>query len=143
MVLAATLAASCSDGEAISEVSGVVVEVESSGLTEVESFKLRSDDRSYEFFVTDETDLAFPPAHLNEHRVSGEPVAVVFERKDHGLYALSIDDACLELPESRTELFGRECSLELRRDLSLPVDHENPGFTLQPPFEDGFDRLQL
>ena len=93
MVLAASLAASCSDGEETSEVSGVVVEVESSGLTEVESFMLRSEDRTYEFLVTDETDLAFPPAHLNEHRVSGEPVAVVFEQKDDGLYALSVDDA--------------------------------------------------
>lgn len=91
--LGLTLGVSCSDDGATSEISGVVVEVQSSGLTEIDSFSVRADDRTYEFIVTDDTELDFPPAHLNEHRVSGEPVRVVFEGKDHGLYALTIEDA--------------------------------------------------
>ena len=93
IVVAGVLSGSCSEGDEVSEISGVVVEVESSGLTEVDSFSVRSDERTYEFLVTDETDLAFPPAHLNEHRVSGEPVAVSFVRREDEYYALAVDDA--------------------------------------------------
>ena len=83
----------CSPGDAADEVTGVVVEVQSSGLTEIDEFTVRADDRTYEFVVTEETEFAFAPAHLNEHRVSGEPVEVVYEGKDDRLYALSVDDA--------------------------------------------------
>ena len=93
MLLALSLAGACSDDESVSEISGVVVEVRATGLTEIDSFTIRAEDRTYEFLVTAETELAFPPAHLNEHRVSGEPVQVTFEREDDGLYALTVDDA--------------------------------------------------
>ena len=71
---------------------GVIVDVEASGITEVESFTLRSGGRTYEIDVTKETDLAFPPAHLSEHRASGEPVVVELEEADGGLVATSVDD---------------------------------------------------
>ncbi len=93
LVLALCLASACSSSDSKSEVSGVVVSVRSSGLTEVELFTVRDDEHTYEFVVTDATELAFPPAHLNEHRVSGAPVRVVYESRDDRLYAISVDDA--------------------------------------------------
>ena len=93
MALALVLGAGCANDDSVDSIAGVVVEVESSGLTDVDSFSVRADDRTYEFIVTEKTEFAFAPAHLNEHRVSGEPVEVEFEGKDHGLYALSVADA--------------------------------------------------
>ncbi|MDQ4142125.1 MAG: hypothetical protein M3198_00010 [Actinomycetota bacterium] len=81
------------EGSTPSEITGVVTQVESSGLTEVESFTVRDDDTTYDIRIDPETDLGFPPAHLNEHRVSGQPVTVEVEDRGGDLYAVSIEDA--------------------------------------------------
>ena len=76
------------------EVTGVVTKVQSSGLTEVEQFTVRTESGElYDIRVDEETELAFPPAHLNEHRVSGEPVVVELENRSGTLYATLVDDA--------------------------------------------------
>ncbi len=93
--------AACGDGEtsgngedpAPSELTGVITEVESSGLTEVESFTLSSEGETYEIFLADDIDLGFPPAHLNEHKTTGDPVLVKLEEHGDRLFALSIEDA--------------------------------------------------
>lgn len=70
-----------------------MTDVESSELTKVESFTVKSDDKTYTILIDPNTDLGFPPAHLNEHRVTGDPVKVTIEDRDGDLYALSILDA--------------------------------------------------
>ncbi len=79
-------------GETSGEVTGVVTELDSKGLTHVDGFTVRSDDETFEFVVDSGTKLEFPPAHLNEHRVSGEPVTVTYEERDGELYAVSVED---------------------------------------------------
>ena len=86
-------APACGDGESRGEVTGVVTAVEIASLTELDGFTLRSEEETYEFVVDPDTELGFPPAHLNEHRVSGDPVTVVYEEVDGELVALSVEDA--------------------------------------------------
>jgi hypothetical protein len=84
--------ASCSPQEGSRRVTGVVVEIESSGLARVEQFTLQDEGRRVTILVDDETEFAFAPSHLNEHRARGEPVAVEVEKREGGLYAVSVDD---------------------------------------------------
>jgi hypothetical protein len=70
-----------------------VVEIESSGLSQVEQFTLQDEGRRVTILVDDGTEFAFAPSHLNEHRARGEPVAVKVEKREGGLYAVSVDDA--------------------------------------------------
>jgi hypothetical protein len=79
-------------GEAKFVVTGVVVEIESRGLNEVQSFTVKSGDRRVKIFVEGDTQFAFTPSHLNEHRATGEPVAVEVDRRDGDLVALSVQD---------------------------------------------------
>ena len=78
--------------ESTNEVTGVVSEVDSAGLTDVNGFTVRSQDETFDFVVDSNTELSFPPAHLNEHRISGEPVRVTYEERDGELYAVSVED---------------------------------------------------
>ena len=76
-----------------SEITGVITEVESTSLTEVEGFTVRSEGETYDVLIDPEVDLGFATPHLNEHRVSGDPVTVTLDSRDGKLYALSIVDA--------------------------------------------------
>ena len=73
--------------------TGVVVEIESSGLTRVEQFTLQNEGGRVTILVDEETEFAFAPSHLNEHRATGQPVAVEVERRKGELHAVSVDDA--------------------------------------------------
>jgi len=84
--------ASCSSDEG-SRVTGVVVEIESSGLSEVDQFTLQDEGRRVTILVDEKTEFAFAPSHLNEHRATGQQVAVEVERREGGLYARSVGDA--------------------------------------------------
>ncbi len=84
--------ASCSSEEG-SRVTGVVVEIESSGLSEVDQFTLQDEGRRVTILVDEKTEFAFAPSHLNEHRATGQQVAVEVERREGGLYARSVSDA--------------------------------------------------
>ena len=85
--------ASCSDEQGSRRVTGVVVEIESSGLSQVEQFTIQDEGRRVTILVDDDTEFVFAPSHLNEHRATGQPVAVEVERREGKLYALSVDDA--------------------------------------------------
>jgi hypothetical protein len=94
------LGAACGgdDGEAAprevpDEVTGVLLDVESQGVDDVESFTLKDGDETYEIFIADDVDYGFPLGHLSEHLSTGDPVRVPLEERDGRLYALSIDDA--------------------------------------------------
>ena len=73
-------------------VTGVIVGIESRGLNEVESFTVKTGDRRVKILVDDDTEFSFTPSHLNEHRATGEPVAVKVDRRDGNLVALSVQD---------------------------------------------------
>jgi hypothetical protein len=83
---------SCSNQDD-SRLTGVVVAIESSGLNRVERFTLQHEGRRVTILVDEDTNFAFAPGHLAEHRATGEPVAVEVERRDGRLYARSVDDA--------------------------------------------------
>ena len=75
------------------EITGVIVDINSAGLDDVRSFELKAGDDHYEIFIDPERDYGFPLSHLNEHRMTGDPVRVDLEDRDGDLYALAIDDA--------------------------------------------------
>ncbi|HYZ46459.1 MAG TPA: hypothetical protein VE712_02220 [Actinomycetota bacterium] len=73
--------------------TGVVVKVESVSLGDVKSFTLRSEGRNYVVYLGPDADLAFPPAHLNEHLATSQPVKVELDRRRGRYFALSVRDA--------------------------------------------------
>jgi hypothetical protein len=75
------------------ELVGVVVDVESVGLTEVRSFTVRHRGQDTMVFLDDDTDLGFTPSHLHEHRATGEPVRVETRTQGDRLVATSVEDA--------------------------------------------------
>ncbi|MDQ3957027.1 MAG: hypothetical protein M3273_01760 [Actinomycetota bacterium] len=75
------------------EVTGVVIEVDSTGVDEIESFVLKDGDETYDVLIADDVDYGFALGHLNEHLTTGDPVTVELEVRDGDLYALSILDA--------------------------------------------------
>jgi hypothetical protein len=88
-------AAGCNDDGDPSrgEVTGVIVAVEGEGLGRIEGFTVRSEGETFEFDIDETIDYGFPLDHLNEHRVTGEPVMVVYEEQEGRLVALEIEDA--------------------------------------------------
>jgi hypothetical protein len=76
-----------------SRLEGPIIEVDSEGLGEVRAFTLKSGDQTYEILIAEDVDYGFPLDHLNEHRISGEPVVVQLEERAGKLVALSIEDA--------------------------------------------------
>ncbi|HVL65220.1 MAG TPA: hypothetical protein VM573_08650 [Actinomycetota bacterium] len=90
------LLAACGGGEetpaAPAVIEGVILDIESESLGEVESFTLKDGDRTFEIFIDPEVDYGFPLSHLNEHMVSSEPVRCELEERDGKLYAQTIED---------------------------------------------------
>jgi hypothetical protein len=78
------------------QVRGPVLSVDSQGLGKVRAFSVKSGDRIYEIRIDASVDYGFPLDHLNEHRISGDPVIAKLEERGGELYALSIDDAPVE-----------------------------------------------
>ncbi|MEW6223054.1 MAG: hypothetical protein AB1627_00345 [Chloroflexota bacterium] len=78
-----------------SPVSGVLVHIDATGLSEVTGFTLRLDDgRSFEFLVgTLENGVEFPPGHLAEHLATSTPVRVSFRVDGTNLVAYRLEDA--------------------------------------------------
>jgi hypothetical protein len=76
-------------------VDGVVVGVNSTGLANVTSFTLRTNDgRTLEFGLSDLGDgTAFPPGHLGEHVANSVPVRVWYRESGGRLDALWLEDA--------------------------------------------------
>jgi hypothetical protein len=90
--LALTLPSCGGDEGDGSVITGTVVEVRSQGLTEVDSFVVSQGEQRYTIFIDKDTELDFPPAHLNEHRLSGDPVRVETEEDNGKLVATQIGD---------------------------------------------------
>jgi hypothetical protein len=91
----ALVVAACSPGAESSDarsVTGVVVDVESTGLNEVTSFELRADDATTTIYIDEDVEYGFPLGHLNAHMTSAEPVRVETDDRDGRLYAQSIED---------------------------------------------------
>ncbi|MGH2757770.1 MAG: hypothetical protein ACRDI3_08280 [Actinomycetota bacterium] len=88
------VAVACSADPATDEstLTGVVTDIESSGLNEVTSFQLRHDGETTTIYIDEEVDYGFPLGHLSAHMSGAEPVGVKTDERDGKLYALSIDD---------------------------------------------------
>lgn len=78
-----------------SPVAGVVVEVDSRGLNDVRSFKLRTNSGDLLTFTMGELENGdeFPPGHLTEHQAAAAPVLVFFREEGGALVAYRIEDA--------------------------------------------------
>jgi hypothetical protein len=92
-LLACSEAAGTDRPPARSELIGVVVEIESAGLGEVESFTLKQGTRTFEIFIDPGAAYSFPPAHLHNHLATAQPVRVEAEGRAGRLVATSIEDA--------------------------------------------------
>lgn len=75
------------------QVTGVVIEIESEAIDDIQSFRLKDGDVVYDIYIADDVDYGFPLGHLQEHVQSADPVVVDLEQRDDKLYALTIEDA--------------------------------------------------
>jgi hypothetical protein len=82
-------------GELVSPVEGIVVDVDSAGLDDVNAFTVRMDGGRQVTILVGALENAteFPPAHLGEHLASGDPVRVWFRAEGDDLVAYRIEDA--------------------------------------------------
>jgi hypothetical protein len=78
-----------------SPAEGIVIAVDSSGLTDVRGFTLRtSDGQSFAFVLgTLENATEFPPGHLAEHQATSQPVRVSFRTEDGERVVYRLEDA--------------------------------------------------
>lgn len=75
--------------------TGIVVDVDARGLTDVRAFTLRTaDGRTVDFRIGIlENGTEFPPSHLAEHRATATPVIVRYRLEDGERVAFRIEDA--------------------------------------------------
>lgn len=97
-LIVAVLVAACGSGGGGSNggtetLAGVIVEIDARSIEDIESFTLLHHGREHEVVVTGQTQFAFAPGHLSEHRATSEPVEVEVERRDGVSYALTVRDA--------------------------------------------------
>lgn len=79
----------------VSPVTGVLLDIDSSGLSAVEGFTLRLDDgRSLVLRIgTLENGEAFPVGHLAEHLATSSPIRVFFRADGPDLVVYRLEDA--------------------------------------------------
>jgi hypothetical protein len=95
-LIALSLAGCGSSGPACADrttLTGVILDVESRTLTDVRGFTLRSEGEECEILIDPDRRYGFALPHLNEHRISADPVRVQVEVRDDELVAVSIEDA--------------------------------------------------
>jgi hypothetical protein len=75
--------------------TGLVTAVDSSGLTDVRGFTIRTDDgRTVVFRIGAlENGARFPPGHLLEHRATGVKIVVTYRQENGALVAVRLEDA--------------------------------------------------
>jgi hypothetical protein len=75
--------------------TGLVVAVDSSGLTDVRGFSIRTGDGRTVVFKLGvlENGAQFPPGHLLEHAATGVKVVVTYRQENGELVAIRLDDA--------------------------------------------------
>jgi hypothetical protein len=96
LVAVAVIAIALASGIGAQKVeTGVVVAVDSAGLTDVRGFTLRTGDgRTIEFRIGQlQNPVQFPPAHLGVHLADGVPVRVTFEVVGDERVAFRLEDA--------------------------------------------------
>ena len=78
-----------------SPVEGIVIAVDSSGLSDVRGFTLRTDGGFAFTFALGalENATAFSPSHLTEHQVSSEPIRVWFRVEGSERVVYRLEDA--------------------------------------------------
>ena len=94
LLIVAGLVVGCSDGE--KAVTGVILNVESSSLTELDSFTLRSNDGETLIFVSERDIPVDPlegifPGHLLGHMQSAEQVTVHYREEGGRLLAVRLE----------------------------------------------------
>ena len=77
------------------QVVGVIVAVDSAGLTNVRGFTLRTDADPTMAFVLDrlENGVEVPPGHLVEHQAASSPIRVWFRTEGGINHAIRLEDA--------------------------------------------------
>lgn len=97
VLLLGSIVAACGDDEAgpgaPEVVTGVILEIDSEGLGEVNSFKVKDGDDTYTIRIDPEREYSFNLGHLHEHLQNVEPVVVELETRDGFLFAITIEDA--------------------------------------------------
>ena len=76
--------------------AGFVVDVQSTSLTQITSFRLRTKDGDELVFRVGALDLnggGFPGTHLREHMITNQPVAVAFDMEGDDRVATKLVDA--------------------------------------------------
>ena len=81
------------EGQPPTEVTGVIVSIDSQELGEVESFDLKEGDTIHTLYIDPTIEYPFPLGHLHEHLETAQAVKCEVEERDGKLYALTIDDA--------------------------------------------------
>ena len=91
----AQTAAPASAGTPGSPIAGVITSIDSTGLTQVRGFTLRTDAGKDLTFVIGTLDngAEFPPGHLAEHLAAAAPILVSFRVQDGKLVAYRLEDA--------------------------------------------------
>ena len=94
-VAAAGVAAALLGGSGRQVATGVVVTVEATSLTDLQAFSIRTTEGATIAFRVErlENPTEFPPAHLNEHRATAQPIRVTYRDDPAGPVALRIEDA--------------------------------------------------
>ena len=79
----------------VAAVEGVVVAVDSTGLTDVRGFTLRAVGGDTMAFRLGELENAteFPPGHLTEHQATAAPIRVWYRMEGDERYAVRLEDA--------------------------------------------------
>lgn len=82
-------------GAPVSPIDGVVLTIDSSGLSQVHGFTLRTAAGETLTFTLGnlENPTAFPPGHLAEHQANALPVQVYFVPGPSGLVVYRLEDA--------------------------------------------------
>jgi len=77
------------------QVVGVIVAVDSAGLTNVRGFTLRANGDTDMPFVLDqlENGAEFPPGHLVEHQAAASPIRVWYRTEGGVNHAIRLEDA--------------------------------------------------
>ena len=79
----------CGDG--VKKVQGLVVDVQSGSITDLDSVTVRDESGKLWTFKA-EGSLSFSPSHLREHQAFAWPVTVFYEETPEGLLANGITD---------------------------------------------------
>ncbi|OGO52633.1 MAG: hypothetical protein A2148_06975 [Chloroflexi bacterium RBG_16_68_14] len=97
LLLAAVLLAACGGGSGERSVTGVIIDVQSTSLTRIDSFTLRDNDgRTLVFAIApdaaNDPQEGFFPGHLRTHALAAEQVTVSYREEDGELLALRVVD---------------------------------------------------